>query len=105
MARDKHGVTIARDVFTAAAFQRTVKVACRCGHVAIFDPHGLWNACQRRQLDMRFHELRKRLYCRECQARGIVSRPLVVEQSNELPTIELPLPDERTWKQELRRFR
>jgi hypothetical protein len=44
---------------------------------------------------MRFQELQKRLYCSECRARGIVARPVIVEQSNELPTIELPLPDER----------
>jgi hypothetical protein len=100
MARDQHGVTIATDVFTAAAFQRTVKVECRSGHVAYFDPHGLWEACRRRQWDMRFGELRKRLRCLECGA-----KPNAIEQSSELPTITLPMPDEREWKQELRRFR
>jgi hypothetical protein len=100
MTRDKHGVTIATDVFTAAAFQRTVKVACHFGHVAYFDPHGLWEACRRRRWDMRFSELRQRLRCIECGA-----RPKAIEQSNEMPTITLPMPDEREWKQELRRFR
>lgn len=100
MARDKYGVTIAQDVFTAAAFQRTVKVACRCGHIAYFDPHGLWEACRRRQLDMRFCELRKRLRCAECGA-----RPAMIEQSREVATVILPMPDEREWKQELRRYR
>jgi hypothetical protein len=105
MARDQHGVTIAQDVFLAAAFHRTVKVAGRCGHVAYFDPHGLWEACRRRQLDMRFWMLRNRVYCQECLARGVVARPVVMEQSSELPTITLPMPDEREWKQALRRFR
>jgi len=100
MARDRHGVTIAADVFTAAAFQQTIKVMCRCGHAAFFDPHGLWEACRRRRWNMRFSELRKRLRCVECG-----DRPHVIEPSREMPTITLPLPDEREWKQELRRFR
>jgi hypothetical protein len=29
---------------------------------------------------------------------------VIIEQSSELPTITLPTPDEREWKQELRRF-
>jgi hypothetical protein len=59
MSRDKHGVTIATDVFTTAAFHHTVKVECRCGHIAYIDPHGRWDACRRRRWDMRFGELRK----------------------------------------------
>ena len=107
MARySKDGLRIATNVFEAAAWHNAVRVAGACGHVAWFDPHGLWWLLFRRGLPIDFRDLRERLYCTRCQtlSRRRV-RPASVSAECHEATITLPMPDEREWKRAVNRFR
>jgi len=97
---------IATNVFEAAAFHKSVKVACRCGHIAYFQAHGLWWLFQRRRWSDEFKDMSERFYCSLCLVRHQRKvRPTVIKASQEADTLTLPMPDEREWKQALSRFR
>ncbi|MEV5033697.1 hypothetical protein MRBLMC3_002934 [Sphingobium sp. LMC3-1-1.1] len=106
MARYKDGLKVATCLFEAAAWHYCVKAICTCGHAAVFDPHGLWYHFHRRGLDDRMGCVREKLWCRECGRRyGKRVRPVTLELVRELPSITLPLPDEREWKRIVNSFR
>lgn len=106
MARYRDGLKIATCLFEAAAWHKTVKVICQCGHVGLFHPHGLWWHFHRRGLDDNFGPARQKMWCRECARRlGKRIRPKAIELVTEAPHITLPLPDEREWKRVVNRFR
>lgn len=106
MARYVDGLKVPTTIFEAAAFHYDVKVSCRCGHSAVFAPHGLWWKFYRKGWNDNFIDARERFYCRTCwmAAKG-KARPIRIESVKQLIVIELPLPDERVWKREQRRFR
>jgi hypothetical protein len=95
------------DLFEAAAYHYAVKVTCKCGHSASFDPHGLWWWFHRRSWDDRLHKIAPRFWCRHCadRFRGVRQRPIKIELLNGPAQITLPLPDEQRWKREIRRHR
>jgi hypothetical protein len=108
VARYTHdGLKLPTDLFEAAAYHYTVKVMCRCGHSATFDPHGLWWWFHRRGWDDRLRSIACRFWCRHCadRLRGARQRPTKVELVKDPPQITLPLPDQQRWKREIQRHR
>lgn len=108
MARYTHdGLKVATTLFEAAAFHKSVKVTCRCGHSAIFNAHGLWWWFHRRGWNEHLREISAKLWCRHCRdrLRGTRTRPVKVELVDIAPQVTLPLPDEREWKRAVNRFR
>lgn len=101
------GLKVATNLFEAAAFRKTVKVTCWCGHSATFDPHGLWWWFHRRGWDEQLRDISKKFWCRHCRDRrpGSRTRPIKVELVEEPPQVTLPLPDQRQWKRAISRFR
>ena len=109
MARDNDGFVIPARVFEAAWAHKGVMPVCpRCGHYAVFQPHGLWWLCQTRRWDDRLEALKQRWFCSVCWTvdRQKV-RPTRVELTTEASTVNLPTPEHaaRNWKEELRRYR
>ena len=97
---------LATCLFEAAAWHRTVKVVCRCRHIGLFQPHGLWWRFERRGWSGDFRDARQHFYCRPCrEAHGQKVRPIIIATTKEPPTIQLRLPDERVWRQAINRFR
>ncbi|MEJ5978863.1 hypothetical protein WG901_19575 [Novosphingobium sp. PS1R-30] len=106
MSRNQDGLRVATNVFEAALWKNSVRAACSCGQAACFQPHGLWNLCEKRGWSDEFRDLRPHLYCSRCwRERYRKVRPRTIEASDELPTIKLKMPDEREWKRALSRFR
>lgn len=97
-----------RDLFDAAARHRAIKLTCRrCGHVRIFDPHALWWLFKRKGWNDRLSEIQARCWCYPCWRKtgDRVRRPRL-ELVTDAPTgAPLPMPEERHWKQEMRRRR
>jgi hypothetical protein len=102
----KDGVPLATCLMEAAAWHKTVKVACKCGHAVYFEPHGLWWLYDQKGWESSFALMRRRYYCVPCfmQTRRRV-RPTISAEGKEHPTIKLPLPPEREWKRAQSRFR
>jgi len=95
------------DLLEAATLKKSVMPVCRCGHSARFEPHGLWWHFERRGWDDRLLAARMRFWCRMCCSRHRRrQRPerldLVAWMEGDL---ELPWPDERTWKRAVSRLR
>jgi hypothetical protein len=90
----------------AAAWRYTVRIACRCGHVALFHPHGLWWLYERKGGSSAFSEMRRRYYCSRCflRTRRLV-RPTISATGREEPTVELELPSDEVWTKAQQRFR
>ena len=106
MARYRDGLKVATCLFEAAAWHRTVKVTCRCQHLGLFEPHGLWWRFERRGWSDDFRDARPRFYCRMCREQhGRKARPVAIETTNDAARIHLSLPDERVWKRAVNRFR
>ena len=38
----KDGLRVATNIFEAAAWHKGIRPVCKCGHSAVFNPHGLW---------------------------------------------------------------
>lgn len=103
----KDGLRVATNIFEAAAWHYAVKVTCRCGHSATFDPHGLWWRFHRKSWDDYLGKAGQRFWCRQCSTRiGRRVRPVkleLVQQTKDDITLEMP--DEREWKRAVNRFR
>lgn len=103
----KDGLRIATNIFEAAAWRKGIKPVCKCGHSAIFNPHGLWWRFECKGWDQQLGEARKRFWCVRCgQRSGRRVRPVrleLVEQS--VGDIELPFPSDHEWKRAISRFR
>jgi uncharacterized membrane protein len=96
----------AQNLFHAAAWRKTVKVTCRCGHSVVFEPAGLWWLCERKGWPQSFIELRRRLYCASCiEQRKRVVRPARIDAVQDAATVTLPPPPDREWKRALDRYR
>jgi hypothetical protein len=106
MARYRDDLPVATNLFEAAVWHKAIKVTCRCGHAATFDPHGLWWYFEQRMWDMQFATVRSRFACSVCRLtlRRRV-RPVSVNPTEGLGEVRLPMPDEREWKRALQRFR
>ncbi len=106
MSQYRDGLRVATNAFEAAAWHKTVKVACACQHVARFDAHGLWWLFYKRGWDDSFRNMRPRFYCTRCliQTRQKV-RPKVIEAVQDKATMTLAMPDPNEWKRAISRFR
>ena len=109
MARySNDGLRVATCLFEAAAWHYAVKVSCRCGHSATFDPHGLWWLFHRKGWPDDLRSARAKMWCKRCrQSAGVKVRPRRIDLVKPYPsrTITLPLTDEREWKRIVNRFR
>ncbi|WP_395395965.1 hypothetical protein WBP07_21750 (plasmid) [Novosphingobium sp. BL-8A] len=107
MRWSKDGVMEPTSIFEAASLQRSVRAVCGCGHASHFEAHCLWWHFQRRGWNDRFGPARNRFWCRVCRSNFRKKiRPVKLESAS--PTkgdFELPWPDERRWKEEMRRVR
>jgi hypothetical protein len=103
----KDGLPQATSVLEAALWHYAIKVTCRCGHAATFNPHGLWWHFEQRGWDDKLRLIQPRFWCRAChtQARRKV-RPIRIDLIKEMAgDIELPYPPADVWKRTLRRIR
>ena len=107
MARYANGLKVATRIFEAAAWHYSVKPVCgRCGHHALFHPHGLWWLFQRKGWDDRLSAAARRFRCIPClTTEGKLVRQARLYLAKDTPTVVLPMPDEREWKRALSRFR
>ena len=97
-----------RDLFDAAARQRTVKLTCRrCRHATSFAAAALWWLFERNGWRDGFADVRKRCICVYCLHRlGEKIRNPEFELTQEAPLDRrYPMPSELDWKRELRRRR
>lgn len=97
-----------RDLFDAAARQRTVKLTCRrCRHSTSFHAAALWWLFERKGWPDSFADVRQRCMCRNCWQRfgRKVRRPHFELTQEEPRDTSLPLPSDLDWKRELRRRR
>ena len=95
-------------LFEAAAWRSAIKVTCgRCRRSVTFNPHGLWWLFERKGWNDNLRGIAAHLYCKKCRdafgdrVRG--PRIELVKESDD--DLCLPLPDHRTWKRALTRFR
>jgi hypothetical protein len=89
-------------LFEAAAFHRSIKVQCYCGHTAILNPHALWWHFSRRGWDERIAKVRDRFICTRCPRKGWVTIVLTEDaETND----DLALPPDGEWKRAVNRFR
>jgi hypothetical protein len=102
----KDGAPIADCVLEAASWRHTIKIACTCGHAAFFNPHALWWLCEQKGWNGNFRQMQRRYFCSHCYLRTRRRvRPTISAIGHEEPTVDLPLPPDREWKQARRRFR
>ena len=102
----RDGVPVADCLMEAAAWRKTVKIACKCGHAALFQPHALWWLYERRGGNPSFREMQRRYFCSHCYQRTRRKvRPIISAFGDEEPTVALPLPPEEEWKRAQQRFR
>ncbi|KPH62342.1 hypothetical protein [Novosphingobium sp. ST904] len=106
MARCADGLKIANSIFEAAAWSYSIRLTCKCGHTAVFDPHALWWLFERRGWNGSFVQAKRRFYCSECKKqRSWRFTAITLETCSDPPTISLPMPDEPVWKRAINRFR
>jgi len=74
MVREKHSVTIARDVFMAEAYHRTVKVAWRCASAARNLPPGQGAAAVARESETQSKREAQRCTSRFASTETVVRR-------------------------------
>lgn len=91
----------------AGSFGGSVLVTCRCGHASRFNAKPLWWHFERRGWDDQFHNARRRFWCRVCGSRSRLKvRPVKIAGVDWVEgDFELPWPDERKWKEAMRRVR
>ena len=99
---DQHGGRLATTLFEAAAFHRSVKLACRCGHEAVLDPHALWWRYYQRGWDDRIKAIGAHLTCSACKRRGWMAISLAEDAATDT---SLPMPPLHEWKRATNRFR
>ena len=101
------GIMVPTCILEVATLHQAVKPICVCGHSAAFNAHGLWWHFKRRGWDDRLTVAGRRFWCRICHSRGRRKvHPIRMElvKASDLD-VRLPMPDERTWKAEMRRIR
>jgi len=98
---DAKGCPRPTNLLEAAAWHFAIVATCRkCGAEGVFDPHALWHLFECKGWDVGLHSIAYRLRCRRCGAGAFVS------WSKDRPvTVDLPMPDARTWKRALNRLR
>jgi hypothetical protein len=104
----RDGLKQASCLFDAAAWHYAVKISCRCGHSAAFDPHGLWWLFHRKGWPDDFRSARAKMWCTRCRrSTGQKVRPRLLElvRSKSERLITLPMPSEREWKRIVNRVR
>lgn len=102
----KNGVPVADCLMEAAAWRHTVQIACRCGYVALYDPHALWWLYERKGGNPSFREMARRYYCSRCYLRTKRKvRPAISAEGYEEPTVHLEMPSDAEWNRAKRRFR
>lgn len=102
----RDGIPVATNLFEAAAWHKTIKVTCHCGHSVTFDPHGLWWLFEQKGWNMRFREARQYFACKPCGLdRRAKVRPSKIEPVSGMAEITLPMPPERELKRAQSRFR
>jgi hypothetical protein len=98
---DADGCRVPTDLFEAAAWHFAVVATCRrCKHEGVFDPHALWWLFERKGWPNNFASAARRLKCAQCGAGAWLSSDRRRE-----PTVVLPMPDARRWKNAISRFR
>lgn len=102
MARyDAGGCPVPTNLLEAAAWHFAIVATCRkCGAEGVFDPHALWNLFERKGWDVGIRSVAHRLRCKRCGAGAFVSW-----SKDRAATVQLPMPDQRKWKQALSRLR
>ncbi|MFB0875479.1 MULTISPECIES: hypothetical protein [unclassified Sphingobium] len=106
MARSEGNRVVPTTLFECVLWNYGVHLLCRCHHHAIFHPCGLWWHFDKRGWSDDFRDITARFYCRKCHAKsGQRIRPSLVQPSQTMPTILLPMPDEREWKRAIARKR
>lgn len=102
MARfDANGSRLPTCLFEAAAWHYCIVATCRrCGNEGVFDPHALWWRFERKGWENNFRSVARRLKCKQCGAGAFLSC-----SSTREPNVPMTMPDARTWKNALSRFR
>ena len=104
--RSEGNRVIPTDLFEAVIHNRGVEVRCACGHGAVFAPNGLWWRFYIKRWPYEFPRARSRLYCTRCfSVNGSRVRPLHLDSTSAVPSIHLPMPDERSWKRMIQSMR
>lgn len=108
MAWDRDGVRIPKTIFETAAAHESVKAWCsRCPNAVVFEAAGLWWRFYQRGWDDHFDLAREHFWWMRCAIGGLTRvRPRKLEAVREQPSKALlPLPDDREWKRQIRRYR
>ena len=106
MRWSQDGSPVPTTLFEAAALHFSLRVMCRCGRTASFDPHGLWWYFHRRDWHDKLSAARERFYCRHCRQAGNVVRPARIDPvPGSDRDVCLPPPPDDEWKRALRTFR
>lgn len=103
----KDGLRVATNIFEAAAWHKGIRPVCKCGHSAVFNPHGLWWRFECKGWDDQLVKARERFWCIRCAWRSTKRvRPLRLELVPlSVNDIELPFPPDHEWKRAVSRFR
>jgi len=107
MSYNKDGLRHPTHIFEAALWRYSVRVDCRCSHMAIFEAGSLWGYFEKRGWDDSRWDAPKRFFCLECwkKQRGKV-RPRRITYVKMQPTVQIgEIPDGRTVKRALNRYR
>ncbi|KMS59961.1 hypothetical protein V474_07590 [Novosphingobium barchaimii LL02] len=101
------GFMLPTDIFEAATLQYSVMAICDCQHSARFETKTLWWHFKRRRWDDRLGPAKQRFWCRVCRSKLRKKvRPVRLEfVAWAKGDFELAWPDERTWKEAVRRVR
>lgn len=102
MARfDRDGCRVPQTLFEAAAWHFSIVAACKkCRARGVFHAAALWWMFERKGWDPTFGAVARRFRCRACGGRATLSA-----SRDAVPSVILPLPDEREWKRAVSRFR
>jgi hypothetical protein len=94
-------------IFEAATLHYSIKAVCACRHSARFETKTLWWHFHRRSWDDHLGPARQRFWCRVCASKLKKKvRPAKLELVRWAQgDFELAWPDERTWKEAVRRVR
>lgn len=107
MARyTEDGLRIPTSIWEAAIWHYAVEVRCsNCDHSARFEAVGLWWYFERRGWEQHFSLAARHFYCRRCREPGVKNKPRRLEAVMAAGERRFSLPDDRTWKRALSRFR
>lgn len=103
----RDGVMVPTRILEAATLRPSVMPVCRCGHIARFEAHGVWWHFERRAWDDSLTSARDHFWCRICRSRQQQKvRPVRLELTLwQEGDVELPWPDDHTWKRATARLR